>query len=108
MTKRQKKFTPEGYNIALTERQATELVEILRMPGFKVLQRVLIAQRKDHIARKALATAASVDQMQFYRGQAAELQTLMVVLKNIKKKFDKQEEADQDNGLDGVETVKDY
>lgn len=108
VTKRQAKFTPPGYDIVLTEIQTQQLVEIMTMPGWKVLKNVVAFQRKDIIARTALKSAASIDQMQYYRGMAAELQTLFTVMKNLKKEADKHLNAETDNGLDGKETVKDY
>lgn len=108
VTKRQTKFTPPGYDIVLTETQTEQLLEIMAAPGWNVLKNVVVFQRKDHIARKALATANSIDQLQYFRGMAAELQTLMVTMKNLKKEAQKHIDKELDNGLDGKETVKDY
>ena len=108
VTKRKAKFSPPGYEIVLTEKESQALNEMMQMPGFAVHQHVVVFQRKDHIARKALASADTTEQLQYYKGMAAELQLLVVTLKKIKTQYQKQTDAELDNGLDGVETEKDY
>lgn len=61
-------------------------------PGWKVLQNVFVAQRKDNIARMTLNSADNFERVRYFQGMAAELALFFQTTKMLKKEFLKEEE----------------
>lgn len=77
-------LTPPGYKIQLSVAQAVAVAEFVDSPTFKMLEKIYVAQRKDHIARVNLNASQSMEQLGYYRGMAAELSMFFKNMRAVK------------------------
>lgn len=91
ITKSAPKLTPPGYTIQLSTEQAVQIAQFVDSPIFKLLERVYVAQRKDHIARTLLNAGQTVDNLYYFKGMAAELVLFFQNLQAVKKALAEEE-----------------
>lgn len=82
-----RKITPLGYDVELSEVHAQVVAEFVASPAYQILKKHFVMQRRDQIARAALNSAQTPEQLFYYKGMAAELVLLFKVLKKVKDAF---------------------
>lgn len=96
ITKSTPRLTPPGYKLQLSLKQAAMISEFIDSPVYKILKTAYVAQRKDHIARRALNSANTLEMQHYYKGMAAEITVFFQNLEEVKatlKKLEDKEDA---------------
>lgn len=86
-------ITPPGYQVQLKVEQAVALAEFSESDAFKIIERVFVPQRKDHIARENLNSSQDEKMLFYFKGMAAELTLFIKTIKGMKASIAEQEKA---------------
>lgn len=85
-----KKLTPVLEDkVNVTEGQAQLIAEFVGSPAYNVIKKIVVPQRKDQIARRALSEALNYEQILFHRGEVFELSHIFKLLEVVKENFTK-------------------